>query len=34
VLAAECRHRFIEVGGVRMGLSDHMPCHVHVRVHA
>lgn len=31
VILAECRHEFIEVDGVRMGISDHMPCHVYVR---
>jgi endonuclease/exonuclease/phosphatase family metal-dependent hydrolase len=31
VALAECRHRFVEVDGQRMGISDHMPCHAHLR---
>jgi endonuclease/exonuclease/phosphatase family metal-dependent hydrolase len=31
VALAECRHKFVEIGGARMGISDHMPCHVHLR---
>jgi len=28
VLSAVCHHKFIEVGGAQMALSDHLPCHV------
>ena len=28
VLSAVCRHKFIQVGGQEMAISDHLPCHV------